>query len=598
MRGERQWTHSRHCGEKSVTTWSPGASDATPSPTRSTTPAPSCPSTVGAVAGRVGAGRGVEIGVADAARDEPDEHLARLGLGELDLLHLERRAELLQHGGADLHRAARSVASKPRVAVRLVAERLRRRAAAAAERDRLPRRQLVRVPVRVDQLERARDPVGPVLAHRDRDRGHDFDSTLGRVKICLVTPFAWSLPHDVNQHVAGIAKELRALGHSVTVLAPSGRPADLAAGRRALARGEARGDDRDRDRGAGVAPLEPRRPGRRPREPPARAAAGRLRRRPRLRARPAQHLVPRAARLGGARRRELLLARPARLPAAAGAAREAARTHRRADRVVRCDRSRSGRALPRRLPSRFARRRHRALPARARSGNSSRSSSTVPRAVAPARRPRSAALASGAARLGGGAAADEAALDAAGDPARAPRPRARPLREDGRGARGRARRSRRRRPRPGGLRAAAPRGRRRRRGARCPAGRARAARARRGGAPTPRRERRGARAERTGSARGGRVAELRHGRTRARAGLQRPRRAQARPPPRRRSAGRPAVDPRRPAHAHAPGRTTARSRSTSCSTTPRRRSSARSRSPTTTSSAARSRRSRRRAAAS
>jgi predicted metal-dependent phosphoesterase TrpH len=53
-----------------------------------------------------------------------------------------------------------------------------------------------------------------------------------------VTPFAWSLPHDVNQHVAGIEKELRTLGHSVTVIAPSGRPADLAAGRRALARGE------------------------------------------------------------------------------------------------------------------------------------------------------------------------------------------------------------------------------------------------------------------------------------------------------------------------------------------------------------------------
>ncbi|MEO5575327.1 MAG: glycosyltransferase [Gaiellaceae bacterium] len=58
------------------------------------------------------------------------------------------------------------------------------------------------------------------------------------MKICLVTPFAWSLPHDVNQHVAGIAKELRALGHGVTVLAPSGRPADLIAGRRALARGD------------------------------------------------------------------------------------------------------------------------------------------------------------------------------------------------------------------------------------------------------------------------------------------------------------------------------------------------------------------------
>ena len=53
-----------------------------------------------------------------------------------------------------------------------------------------------------------------------------------------MTPFAWSQPHDVNEHVAGIAKELRALGHMVTILAPSGRTADLIAGRRALARGE------------------------------------------------------------------------------------------------------------------------------------------------------------------------------------------------------------------------------------------------------------------------------------------------------------------------------------------------------------------------
>jgi len=53
-----------------------------------------------------------------------------------------------------------------------------------------------------------------------------------------VTPFAWSQPHDVNEHVAGIAKELRARGHSVTILTPSSRTADLIAGRRALARGE------------------------------------------------------------------------------------------------------------------------------------------------------------------------------------------------------------------------------------------------------------------------------------------------------------------------------------------------------------------------
>ncbi|MGB2875412.1 MAG: glycosyltransferase [Gaiellaceae bacterium] len=54
------------------------------------------------------------------------------------------------------------------------------------------------------------------------------------LRVCLVTPFAWSRPHDVNEHVAGIAGELRALGHSVTVLAPSTRAADLLAGRRAL----------------------------------------------------------------------------------------------------------------------------------------------------------------------------------------------------------------------------------------------------------------------------------------------------------------------------------------------------------------------------
>jgi predicted metal-dependent phosphoesterase TrpH/glycosyltransferase involved in cell wall biosynthesis len=54
------------------------------------------------------------------------------------------------------------------------------------------------------------------------------------LRICLVTPFAWSRPHDVNEHVAGAANELRQLGHDVTVLAPSTRAADLLAGRRAL----------------------------------------------------------------------------------------------------------------------------------------------------------------------------------------------------------------------------------------------------------------------------------------------------------------------------------------------------------------------------
>jgi predicted metal-dependent phosphoesterase TrpH/glycosyltransferase involved in cell wall biosynthesis len=54
------------------------------------------------------------------------------------------------------------------------------------------------------------------------------------LRICLVTPFAWSQPHDVNEHVAGIAHELRAMGNAVTICAPSNRARDLAAGRRAL----------------------------------------------------------------------------------------------------------------------------------------------------------------------------------------------------------------------------------------------------------------------------------------------------------------------------------------------------------------------------
>ena len=57
------------------------------------------------------------------------------------------------------------------------------------------------------------------------------------LRVALVTPFAWSQPHDVNEHVAGLARELRARGHSVTVLGPSNRARDLAAGRRALATG-------------------------------------------------------------------------------------------------------------------------------------------------------------------------------------------------------------------------------------------------------------------------------------------------------------------------------------------------------------------------
>jgi glycosyltransferase involved in cell wall biosynthesis len=57
------------------------------------------------------------------------------------------------------------------------------------------------------------------------------------LRICLVTPHAWSVPHDTNEHVAGVAASLRARGHTVVVLAPSLRSADLLAGRRALQAG-------------------------------------------------------------------------------------------------------------------------------------------------------------------------------------------------------------------------------------------------------------------------------------------------------------------------------------------------------------------------
>ena len=41
--------------------------------------------------------------MADAAGDESHEHLAGLRLGQVELLDLERLAEALQHGGANLH---------------------------------------------------------------------------------------------------------------------------------------------------------------------------------------------------------------------------------------------------------------------------------------------------------------------------------------------------------------------------------------------------------------------------------------------------------------------------------------------------------------
>jgi predicted metal-dependent phosphoesterase TrpH len=58
----------------------------------------------------------------------------------------------------------------------------------------------------------------------------------------MVTPFAWSQPHPVNEHVRAASDELRRRGHEVVVLAPSNRAVDLAQGRRALKRLGAQGE--------------------------------------------------------------------------------------------------------------------------------------------------------------------------------------------------------------------------------------------------------------------------------------------------------------------------------------------------------------------
>ncbi len=180
------------------------------------------------------------------------------------------------------------------------------------------------------------------------------------MRICLVTPFAWSVPHEVNDHVAGVAAELRS---SATRSPCSRRPAaraDLRAGRRVAARRRRRRGDRDRPGGADLPAQQHGRAGRLAREPDRRALARRLRPRPRLRARPAEPLLPRAPlrrstiavasffspeRLGyppGKAQREKLLGRIDALVASSDEVAAAA-----------------ARALPRRLPDRLAGRRHR-----------------------------------------------------------------------------------------------------------------------------------------------------------------------------------------------------------------------------------------------
>ena len=117
----------------------------------------------------------------------------------------------------------------------------------------------------------------------------------GAMRICLVTPFAWSQPHDVNDHVAGVAAGLRGLrprGDGARSLDPGRRPARRPPGARTrrARRGDRRRRGGARSRGArsSACPVGVQANLR------ARTRPGRVRRRPRLRAGPALAVVPRA----------------------------------------------------------------------------------------------------------------------------------------------------------------------------------------------------------------------------------------------------------------------------------------------------------------
>ena len=80
-------------------TWSPTATVVTPSPSASTTPAPSWPRTAGSGFGVAPVMTFQSLWQTPLA-DEAHAHLARARLGELDLLERQRAVDLAEHGGA------------------------------------------------------------------------------------------------------------------------------------------------------------------------------------------------------------------------------------------------------------------------------------------------------------------------------------------------------------------------------------------------------------------------------------------------------------------------------------------------------------------
>ena len=156
------------------------------------------------------------------------------------------------------------------------------------------------------------------------------------LRVCMVTPFAWSRPHPVNEHVAGAAEALRARGHEVVVLAPSARAADLSAGRKAL-----RASREEGNTAAAVRRARARDPGDAAQQVSSRMTARanlslalvrrELRRRPRPRARHPEPQLPGAAPRRDADGRDVPFHRAPRLPAREAPARKAARARGRSD---------------------------------------------------------------------------------------------------------------------------------------------------------------------------------------------------------------------------------------------------------------------------
>ena len=183
------------------------------------------------------------------------------------------------------------------------------------------------------------------------------------LRICLVTPFSWSQPHDVNDHVRPQPARSSRWGTRSASSPRRTARRELAAGRRALrrlgaARGATRGTGRPRTRCPGLTREPDRRPVGVQREPPARTA-----RRGRSTSSTDTSQASRASRTWRSvtpwASRSRRSTRPrARIPAREDPAREAPRADRRAHRDRRGDTERGDGAIPRRIPAAAARNRH------------------------------------------------------------------------------------------------------------------------------------------------------------------------------------------------------------------------------------------------